>query len=175
MPWMYLDTKGLVTCGVGNLIDDGTPGPACGLPWMYPGGARAMLDDVVAAWHKVKAAQSMAPLGGGHFAGLTTMRLLPTDIDALVIRTAERFETALKQGFGEWESFPASAQVAIFDMAWNMGPGFGFPKFRAFCNALDWPGAATECFIPDAPQARNDAHVALFRAALGDPDSVPPT
>lgn len=173
--WLYLDTKGLVTTGVGNLVDDGTPGPACGLPWVHAAGGRAMLDDVVAAWHKVKAAQSMAPLGGGHFAGLTDIRLLSADVDALVQRKLAQIESVLRGGFPNWDGFPAPAQLAILDMGWNMGPGFGFPKFRAYCNAQNWLAASTECQIQGAPPMRNAAHVSLFLAShdLADPDLIP--
>lgn len=169
---MYLDTRGLVTTGVGNLIDDGTPGPACGLPWVHKGDGRAMLDEVADAWHRVKAAQSMAPLGGGHFAGLTDMRLLDADIDALVLRRVDEMEWTLRDGFAGWDEFPAACQLAVLDMAWNMGPSFGFPKFRAACDAQDWQAAAAECHIAGAPAARNEAHVALLTYG-GDPDTLP--
>jgi hypothetical protein len=134
-----------------------------------------MLDDVVHAWHAVKAATALAPLGGGHFAPLTTIRLLPADIDAILVRKVEAFESVLRSGFANWDGFPAPAQLCILDMAWNMGPAFGFPKFRAACNTQDWGCAAAECQIHGAPKARNDAHVALLLAARDatDPDALP--
>lgn len=173
LSFMYLDTKCLVTTGMGNLIDP--MGPALGLPWVHKlDGTAAARAEIVAEWTKVKGATSMARLGGGAFARLTTLCLTSASIDQLVVGKLSQIETAVRSGFGEWDSFPASAQLAILDMAWNMGSAFGFPHFRLAVNAGNWLAAGAECKIVDASADRNDAHVALFKAAAagGDPDAL---
>lgn len=194
---MYLDNAKpdpWVTCGVGCKVDDGTPGPTLGLPWVHKAGGPASRDEIAAAWHRVKAAVSMASLGGGHFAGLTDLRLEDADIDALMFARWEPMEVLLRYGFGRgdlggdpsrasgaWDAFPAAAQLALADMTFNMGPGrlvpgptYEFPHLRAAVLRGDWADAALNCQIKGAPADRNAAHAALFTFAAGhDPDALP--
>lgn len=174
LPFMYLDVKGLVTTAIGNLIDPMLP--ALALPWLHKSdGLPATRAEIVNEWNKVKAAQVLRRLGGGHFAQLTRLCLADDAIDALVRARLSLNESILHSGFGGWDLYPAAAQLGILDMAWNMGPAFGFPKFRAAAKLLDWATCADECTIVDAPAERNACHDRLFRfaAAGGDPDALP--
>ena len=72
----------------------------------------------------------MRRLGGGHFAQLTgKLYLAEASIDSLVLARLSLNEAVLRSagGFGGWDTYPAAAQLGILDMAWNMGPAFGFP------------------------------------------------
>lgn len=176
LPFMYLDTKGLVTTGVGNLLDP--MAPALSLPWLHKNdGQPATRAEVVDDWNRVKGAQALRNLGGGHFAQLTKLYLADDAIDSLVRARLSLNEAVLRSagGFGGWDTYPAAAQLGILDMAWNMGPAFKFPKFRAAAAALDWATCADECKIDGAPPERNACHDRLFRfaAAGGDPDALP--
>lgn len=171
---MYLDTAGLVTFGIGILADPMAAvfGPA----WLHKlDGQPATRAEIVTDWNAAKAAQALRRLGGGHFAQLTKLCLTDDVIDAICVAKVSAFENTLRGGFIGWDTFPASAQLAILDMSYNMGPAFGFPKFRAAANAGDWADCADECTIVGAPDERNACHDRLFRfaAAGGDPDALP--
>jgi GH24 family phage-related lysozyme (muramidase) len=65
----------------------------------------------------------------------------------------------------KFQTFPPSVQVAIRDMAWNLGVGAlerHWPRFRASVDAQDWHAAAAQCTRKGIAQARNDATRALF-------------
>jgi hypothetical protein len=167
---MYLDVKGLVTTAVGNLID--SPEAALTLPWADRYGSPAAPATVRAEWAMVKGLQSMAKRGGLAFAAVTNLRLKAADIDQLV--QTELSETAAhlaaRAPFAAFESFPPPAQLALLDMAWNMGPMFAYPKLEAAATRGDWATCAAECATAGGPAARNDARKALFLAAIHAPD-----
>lgn len=190
-PWMYLDIRGLVTTGRGDLIDP--VAPALVLPWTHLDGTPANTDDVQNEWRAVKAMQERRKAGGGAFATLTKLRLTKETIDAMDAAKLARFELVLRTYFPGWDAWPADAQLATLSMAWAAGPAFspGFPHFTAAVNAGQWdvaagpegdadtdiavrgeawlrdgtPGQATANENPGL-RPRNLANRALFRAAV---------
>lgn len=164
---MYLDVLGLVTTGRGNLIDP--VATALVLPWKRRDGSRAESAEISAAWNFVKTLQSAKQRGGMWFASQTFLRLTEDDIDALTWAKLDQNESILKQGFGEWDAFPAPAQLGILSMAWAMGARFGFPKFRAAANLQDWDTCTNECKMNETGNPglvpRNVANRRLFEAA----------
>jgi len=175
--WFYLDVKGLVTTGVGNLCDP--IAFAIGLPWQI-GGYAATEQEIVAAWTLVKSRQDLKEAGGGAFASLTNLRLSDSAIDNLVASKAASNEIILRRYFPNYDDLPADAQLGILSMAWALGPAFspGWPKFTAALNSGDFSTCAGECVIPSVGNPglvpRNDANVALFESAASgaDPDVV---
>jgi hypothetical protein len=120
LPYMYTDSKGIVTCGTGNALF--TAAAAEALCWYTPSGficAKAEVDaafaTVKSAWPKV---QSTA------CARLTNIRLNHAGIVALVMRTVQTDWTYLLTQFPGCEDFPADAQLALLSSAWAWGPGF---------------------------------------------------
>lgn len=165
--WLYLDVLGLVTTGIGNLVD---PLPAAlSLPWHNADGSPADQATIIAAWEKVKAAQTMKKLGGGAFAKLTTIRLDDAGVDQLVAGRLATDDAYLSKRFARYEQWPADAQLGVLSMAWAMGPGFSFPKFEAAVSALDFATAATDCAINATGNPgvvpRNAANVRCFQNA----------
>lgn len=169
----YLDVRGLVTTGVGNLID---PAPiAFTLPWLRPDGSRASLDDVKDAWNAVKARTDLAPHGGAAFAkvpaeaGVTPIHLSETAIDDLVRAKLLDNENVLRGRFPAWESWPGAAQLAALSIAWAAGPHFNFPKMAAALNARDFARAAGESHLNEEANpglhGRNVANEALLLGA----------
>lgn len=143
----YLDVKGLVTVGVGNLIDPVSE--ALKLPWKLPDGSLASKETVRADWQTLKDRPDLAKLHWKYAAKLTTIRLTDEDIDALVDRRLRENETYLRATFHDWDRFPADAQLGILSMAWAVGAGFT-QKFTNFTRAAlkqDWVGAAVSCKI----------------------------
>lgn len=171
---MYLDIKGYVTVGIGNLIDPITL--ALELPFRYknkPGipnpGQPASKADIAAEWHFIKNKPELARLGARHCEPLTKLELDAADINSLVMRKLRQFEAALKryEPFKQFDQWPADAQMGLLGMAWAMGPHFSprWPRFSAACKKLDFDAAAANCRIRNASARRNHAHQLLFRNA----------
>ena len=195
--YMYLDVKGLVSTGVGNLID-ATRAPltaptdaeraqshtlAEGLDWRDSDGGSATAETVDSAWDTVKARLDLAPHGGGAFRELTTLRLTDEEIDRVVFAKLDEMESVLRSRapFADYDNWPADAQLGLLSMAWGMGPAFNFPRFQEFAQAGDWDSAAEECrFNPEVGTIvqRNDRDQQLFRNAAAvlaggyDPESL---
>lgn len=172
VPWMYLDVKGLVTTGIGNLID--SVGAAQALPWRHgQGGPLASQDEIAQAWSTVKGMQGSKMLGGGNkvFQNASDLRLDADGIRKLVNDKLNSNEAILLTRFPGFEAWPADAQLGLLSMAWAMGPYFKFPKFEAAVNQLvpDFKAAAALSHMNAAGNPglvpRNTANEALFNAA----------
>ncbi|NUR66523.1 MAG: hypothetical protein HOQ47_12235 [Streptomyces sp.] len=187
--FMYLDVKGYVSTGIGNKIDEtardnSAPTPqeralslaAAGLlRWLVNDtGSEATSEEVTAEWDAVKSRLDLAPFGHGNFRPpLTRLHVEDDEIDRHVFAKLDEMETVLtgREGFGEFASWPANAQLATLSMCWGMGPMFRFPKFQGHVAVRDWPGAADEChFTPDVGTIRirnklDRAHLLLASAA----------
>lgn len=177
--WMYLDIKGFVTIGVGNLIDP--VDRALELPFEYEDqpGSMAFQEEISDAWQTVKSNISLKSKGATAFKSLTNLRLNDAAIRSLVDAKLTANETFLQGAFPEFDHFPADAQLGLLSMAWAMGAGFAskFPKFRSACLSQDWDTAAAECQISEVGnpgvKPRNQADETLFSNAarvveLGD-------
>jgi len=166
LPFMYLDSKGYVTTGMGNLID--SPEAAMALPWHTSSGARASNAEIREAWERVKLRSDLAPTGGGSFAGVTSLRLSERDINETVKAKLEEIERDLLGAYPTLDNWPADAQMGVLSMAWAMGAGFPkrFPKFSHAVNALlpDFELAAVESRMVD-PIPRNAVNRTLFENA----------
>lgn len=170
LSFMYLDVKGLVTTGVGNLIDP--IGTALLLPWVHKSdGSPASADEITQEWNDVKSHTEMAPQGGGAFGSMTQLMLVQESIDNLVLSKLDENERYLKGRFPQYDNWPADAQLGLLSMAWAMGPGFNFPRFESSINARppDFDKAAIESHMNDAGNPglvpRNAANTLLFRNA----------
>lgn len=145
----YCDILGLITVGVGNLIDPISLAEQ--LPWTLETGERADLAQVRADWHKLKSNAAYYSKRHWRFArDDTKIRLTDEAIDELVAKKLAEFESYLRRKhFPDFDSFPADAQLGIMSMAWAVGPGFPakFPNFSRCVLARDWTGAVASCKI----------------------------
>jgi GH24 family phage-related lysozyme (muramidase) len=176
--YMYLDVKGLVTVGVGNLVDPVSAAQT--LPFRFknrPGitapGSPATSDQIAQEWQRLKSDPGLAIKTYQACDPITQLELSDDAIDALILSRLTQNESFLKrqqwfQGFDNW---PADAQLGLLSMAWAMGPaGPGaFPNFRAACQKLDFATAAAQCKMNEAGNPglipRNQANVTLFSNA----------
>lgn len=169
--WMYLDIKGLVTIGVGNLIDS-IP-VALDLPFEYADqpGIYATPDEIRAEWQLVKFRADLASKGANAFRNLTKLRLSDDVIRMLVSEKLLSNEAYLKKLFPEFKQWPADAQMGLLSMAWALGAGFPklWPRFRETCLRQDWDAAAEHCRIKETGNPgvipRNNANQAMFSCA----------
>lgn len=183
--YMYLDSKGYVTTGLGNKIDataaplaapteaerDASHTIARQLAWSAVDDRTATDDEVDAEWDVVKSKMELADRGGGAFGPpLTSLHLSEQEIDRMVFDKLDEMEAYLqaRAEFGDFANWPADAQLGVLSMAWAMGPAFRFPRFQSFVASGDWNAAATECrFRPNVGTIvmRNDRDQQLFRNA----------
>ena len=199
--WMYEDILGLMTTGMGNLIEDRgshtITDEGLNAGWVRANGTLANQDEIRAEFARLKAAwaaQGLASKGGFNATGraLATLWLPQPAVQKLIAGALLAFESDLKRQFPAWDSFPADAQLAMLSMCWAQGGGFqGWPKFRAAVNSVPprWRDAAQESFIhtyndqhQEVPNAglvpRNRANARLFLNAEGvlannlNPDSL---
>lgn len=162
--WMYRDVKGLVTTGVGNLIDP--VDRALVLPWIKRGEGPATRSEVEAEWLRVKAMP--AALHYQRYRGELTLD--DEAINRLVRRALESNAMALSRSFDGWETWPADAQLGALSLAWAVGTSLAkWPQYAAACRRRDWMTAARECQIRSAGNPgvvpRNRAQAVAFRNA----------
>jgi hypothetical protein len=142
LPFMYTDAKGLVTSGMGNLVDPKSL--ALGLPWKKADGSLASQAEISAEWDRIKAAYPAIQSNGS--GKIATLHLDKSEVAALVrakLRLNDAYLAAHLPGFA---SAPADAQLAAHSMAWAMGPGFAasWTNFRGAFGGGDFKTAASE-------------------------------
>ena len=84
----------------------------------------------------------------GYYRGFTSVRLTNEAIQSLLSSRVTGFLNDLTAAFPDYDSYPAPACAAIFDMAFNLGlEGLTgkFPHFCAAVKAQDWTTAAAQC------------------------------
>ncbi len=80
----------------------------------------------------------------------------------------EEFRGQLRRSYPKYDSYPDGAQLAMLDMAFNLGVGAlkkKWPKLNEAIDKLDWAAAAERCERPDANAIRNVSVKALFKRA----------
>ena len=180
VPYMYLDIKGLVTVGLGNLIDP--VDQATILPFRFKDtGALASAEQIATEWRRIKDEVWLAKKGHTDAGPLTRLELNADAVDALVAERLNRNESYLMRQppFQQFAAWPADAQMALLSMAWAMGPA-GPQKFTRFCAAcvnLDFRTAAAECRMNEAGNPglakRNSANRTLLLNAAAVASGTP--
>lgn len=170
IPYMYLDVLGLVTIGLGCLIDPESL--ARGLPFVGRRTGKRVPPEVISVeWHNIKAATHLAKQGHSAASRIATLCLEESAIDDLARARLRSTEDFLKRTLTNFESWPADAQLATLSMAWAMGAGFAkkFPGWTKAALAQDWATCAKQCLMRTTGNPglvpRNKANVAHFTAA----------
>jgi len=159
VPWMYRCTGGEVTVGIGHAIHSAAD--AQKLTWDTGADQAAAAYAVIAGAPKGQVAKNYAPL--------TTCRMSNDAIDALTAADIDAFTAQLRAALPKFDTYPAPAQAALFDMAYNLGIGGlkKFPHMLAAVDAGDWEAAAQQSHRNGIQDARNNETAALFRQCLG--------
>ena len=153
IPFMYLDTRGNVTVGVGFLVS--SPTEACAYPFQSAG-MPATAQEVTAAWNQVKAMEPGHPAAFYEYPGCPT--LLQGDIDQHLAAEIDALDSQLQARFPAYVGLPDAWKMALLDMAWNLGlSGLmnGYPKMIAAVTAGNGSQAAAECHRNGIGNARN--------------------
>ena len=145
---LYQDVKGLVTVGVGNLVDP----VAYALPLPFVDrvtGKRASNAEITAEWMRVKNDASLARLGHRAAAHVTRLKLHEADIRRLVANKLDQMWAHYTARFPDAETFCADAQLGLASMCWALGPGFSWPMFHTAQRARNFQLMAAECSMSE--------------------------
>lgn len=148
VPTMYCDCLGLITTGVGNLIN--TEWQAKALPWKLADGSMADTADVMADWQKLAAGRAYyAARKWTVYAKTMRCHLDDAAIDALCQKQLAANEATYRKRWPHFDEFPADAQLAIHSMGWAVGAAFyqKFPNLSACIDRQDWEGCVASCKI----------------------------
>lgn len=166
VPWMYLDTKGFVTVGVGEMLANAPKAET--LAFVDPDGEPSTQDAILDEFNRVTA---LVPARVAAFYRSPTSPVLPhAAIDTLLMNHLNLFDGQLAARFPSYADFPDAAKLGLMDMIYNLGQvGLfqHFPHFTAAVDKQDWLGAAANCHRVGPSQARNDWTRQQFLAAAG--------
>ncbi len=160
IPWMYLDTRGHVTVGVGLMVPDAVAAEK--LPFMI-GHRAATSTEIVTEFARVEA----MPMGRPalFYRVDNGLVLEKAEIDSLLRTVLEGFEGELREKISGYEKYPDSVKMALLDMAYNLGPiGFlhGYPTLIHAVEAGNWAKAAANCFRHGPGALRNQWTQKMF-------------
>jgi len=135
--WPYQDILGLVTVGIGCLIENTTGDRAAlalSVPWVGGPTPRTIREEFAKVDAYPKA------LHFNRYRDACSLRLTEDGVSDLLQNRAEQFERVLKAGFPGWDDWPADAQLGVLGIAWACGPGFWhtFTNFQRAANARNW-------------------------------------
>src|SRR4030095_11530526 len=120
--YMYLDVKGLVTVGIGHLIDP------VNMAHKYEfrtkgGGGPVSIGEITTEWQTVKSRTDLIPKGAGAFGPITRLELSDNGIKTMVTSSANAIETYIKTNgsaqkfYSNFAKWPADAQLAFMGVA----------------------------------------------------------
>jgi GH24 family phage-related lysozyme (muramidase) len=164
VPWMYRDTVGKVTVGVGLMLPDAEAAEA--LPFVV--GARAATPEEIAAEYARVDAMAMGR-ASAFYKTPTSLVLTQQTIDAKLSSVLEGFEAELRGQFPHYDVLPDGVKMALLDMIYNLGPAGlfkGFPHLVAAIQTGAWTQAAEHCIRRGPSAARNDWTREQFLSAV---------
>ena len=161
--YMYEDILGLMTTGMGNLIEIPDvqpttnkqhaagigPGPSksgtitdegLNAGWVHTDGTPASGDEIRAEFARLKGlwgSGNWEDDGGFQQKGrdAATLWLPEAAVMKLISGKLQAFADSLKTQLPGWDNFPADAQTALLSHAWAAGSALGgWPKFKGFIN-----------------------------------------
>lgn len=161
--WMYRDTSGNVTVGVGTMLP--TPHAAAALPFEVAGAAVSP-EEIGAEFARVNA----LPAGRlpAFYRQLGSPQLPMSAVEDRLRSALLEFETALRQHLPRYDGLPDRAKLGLLDMAYNLGVTgllHGYPRLLAAIAAGNWAEAAAQCFRHGIPAERNSWTRLEFLAA----------
>jgi GH24 family phage-related lysozyme (muramidase) len=153
VPWMYRDTVGKVTVGVGLMLPDAKAAQA--LPFVV--GTHAATPEEIAAEYARVEAMAMGR-ASAFYKTPTALVLTRQTIDAKLSSVLAGFEADLKGHFPHYDGLPDGVKMALLDMIYNLGPAGlfkGFPHLVAAIQTGAWAQAAQHCMRRGPGAARN--------------------
>lgn len=162
---MYLDTKGCVTVGVGQMIPNAEE--AKSLFFLDNNSHTEATDDSI-----MQEYETIVALGSGRRARSykpSTTLYMPTKYIYILLDTRLlEFEIQLRGIFKNYSVMSQKVKRAIMDMVFNLG-AYGlrskFPKLTNAINREDWEECAIECHRKGISKERNKWTAQMFGSA----------
>jgi GH24 family phage-related lysozyme (muramidase) len=164
VPWMYRDTVGKVTVGVGLMLPDAKAAEA--LPFVL--GPRAATSQEIAAEYARVDAMALGR-ASSFYKTPASLELTQQTIDAKLSSVLEGFEANLRAEFPHYDTLPDAVKMALLDMIYNLGPAGlfkGFPHLIAAVQTGAWSQAAEHCIRRGPGEARNNWTREQFLSAV---------
>lgn len=138
---LYLDSKGLVTVGIGHLLSSAAD--AQKLPFRNSSNTAATKEEIKTDFEAMK--NQVPNKLASSYKKFTTLYLSDDEINKLTIQHIGDFEVGLRRIYIGFDTFPIEARLALFDMAFNVGlNGLGktWPTMNEAVKAKNWQKAA---------------------------------
>ncbi|MGE8461904.1 MAG: hypothetical protein ACN6P0_12610 [Pseudomonas capeferrum] len=166
--FMYRDSEGFVTAGVGFMMLD--EDSALAYPFLDDSDNPASDEQKRAEWRLIHSLPQnyIADWYEDH----ASLYLTDEFINSKLSSTIDENFSALSRIFPDIEEFPSAARVALQDMVYNTGEGGlrAFVLLRAAIERRDWQTAAGESHRVGPGPERNNAIRDLFLSAAGNGD-----
>jgi GH24 family phage-related lysozyme (muramidase) len=175
VPYMYEDTEGNVTVGVGFLLPSVVEAQKLGFarrpsltsrPPVHAGPATPA--EIKTDFENVDRQPYGKGYGAIYYKQFTKLDLPSDVINRILEAKVEQFLVQVVAQFPDYNSYPSEACAAIFDMAYNLGVGKLTSLFPSFCSAVnkqDWKTAAGQCHRLGIQESRNTWTKAQFEKA----------
>lgn len=153
----YLDSDSLLTFGCGFRP------PLNNYPWR-PNLQYAIAD--AAAVQEAGKSVDVAKTPADYYRPFCKAILAPADCQIVLAQKLGALSRQLQTRGWPITLWPPAAQVAVLDMAYNLGLGGldKYPKLKAACLIQDWQTAAAECLRHGVGDARNADTRRLFES-----------
>ncbi|HVI10808.1 MAG TPA: hypothetical protein VND65_21140 [Candidatus Binatia bacterium] len=153
--WMYRDTRGFVTVGVGEMLANAAR--AQSIAFVDASNQVAGPSAILADYNRVLA---LAPAKVPSFYRAANSVVLPqSEIDSLLMNHLNFFDRQLGQQFANFAGFPDAAKLGLLDMIFNLGAtGLfkGYPTLMGYVQKQSWTAAAGECHRNGPNAERNE-------------------
>ncbi len=167
---MYLDSKSNVTVGIGTFLPNAAAAAALAF-------RRNVTEDLASEDQKtteydlLDAMTNDGNFTAAHYAQFTNLHLRWDEKKRLVGDHMREIFDALLGLFPYFGNYPQSVQIALWDMAYNLGVDGLSGKFPNFCLSIqdeDWATAALESHRTGIGEERNDHIRDLFLEAADE-------
>lgn len=169
VPYLYRDTAGLATIGIGNMIPDVDAATRMQAAAIASGNAESGFLITEGGVQRQATEQEVRdefngldaqPAGcsnatpkpckaASHWRSSTSLRVADSYVNELCQgRLADEFIGGLRRTFPDFDQYPTRVKAALYDLVYNMGPSSlappRWPGFRNAINTGDWAAAAAE-------------------------------
>jgi GH24 family phage-related lysozyme (muramidase) len=145
--WLYCDTRGLVTIGIGNLVKMASDAEA--LPLSHGDTGLEATSEEKRQAHRAVMTAFRDGRPAIYYAEVSDLRITKEFAHELLNQRLEgAFLPALRRRFPEFDQWPQQAQRVAVDMIYSLGErGLveRFPHFVHACRIQDWGLAAQHC------------------------------
>ena len=143
---MYLDIKGLVSVGIGNLITPMVLG--AGYPWRRnEDGKLASAQEYAYEWNLINSKPELAQEGWTGATRFCRLHLNPDDVATLCYAKMDSNELELRKRVPNFDEHCADVQLMLHSWAWAVGPDASYPRMLKLIVAKGYNAATSECDI----------------------------